>query len=241
MPVHVGGCVGPALGVQIAVYEHDLPEGSDGKPLPAGEAGDLVATAAFPNIPLYLWGDSQPAPGQRYMDSYFKRFNNVWTQGDFCAFHPITGGILMLGRSDGVLNPSGIRFGSSDIYGIIEKYFAAEVADSLCVGQRRKTDIDERVFLFLIMKPGKRLNEALSKAVKRTIARELTKRHVPRFIFEAPEIPTTINGKKVELPVKSILSGKRVKPSAMLFNPASLEYFYQFQKVDELGQGKALL
>ncbi|OAQ64802.1 acetoacetyl-CoA synthase [Pochonia chlamydosporia 170] len=240
-PVHVGGCVGGSLGVPIAVYDHDLPDGSDGKPLPLGQAGDLVATAAFPNVPLFLWNDDAPSPGKKYRGAYFDRFNKVWAQGDFCVFHPKTGGMLMLGRSDGVLNPSGIRFGSSDIYAVLERCFPAQVAESLCVGQRRPSDLDERVVLFLIMKQGHELDKKMVRSIKDTIAKELTKRHVPKYIFQVPEIPVTVNGKKVELPVKSIISGKTVKPSGTLLNPGSLEYFYRFQKVEELDEPVAKL
>lgn len=173
----------------VAIYDHDLADGSPGAPLPPGRAGDLVSTGAFPNIPLYLWGDSRPAPGAKYRDAYFARFRDVWAQGDFCAVHPRTGATLMLGRSDGVLNPSGVRFGSADIYAVLERCFAGDVAESLCVGQRRAQDLDERVVLFLIMRPGRTLDRGMLARIKDTIARELTKRHVPKFVFEVPEIP----------------------------------------------------
>jgi acetoacetyl-CoA synthetase len=237
----VGGCVGGSLGVPIAVYDHDLPEGSEGKPLAAGQAGDLVATAAFPNMPLYLWNDDKPSPGTKYRGAYFDRFHHAWAQGDFCVFHPKTGGVFMLGRSDGVLNPSGIRFGSSDIYAVLERCFPGEIAESLCVGQRRPSDLDEQVVLFLLMKQGRALDTKLARQIKGTIARELTKRHVPRYVFQVPEIPVTVNGKKVELPVKSIISGKTVKPSGTLLNPESLQFFYRFQKVEELAEPAAKL
>lgn len=155
-----------------------------------------MATAAFPNVPLFLWGDGDgddaaaSAPGPKYTAAYFARFAGVWAQGDFCAIHPRTGGILMLGRSDGVLNPSGVRFGSGDIYGVVERWFAAHVADSICVGQRRPgRDDDESVVLFLLMKDGVSLDAALVAQLRKRIASELTKRHVPKYIFEVPEIP----------------------------------------------------
>lgn len=178
----------------MALFDHDLDDGSNGVPLAPGVPGDLVSTGAFPNVPLFLWGDSEPAPGPKYHGSYFARFNEAWAQGDFCAVHPVTGAVLMLGRADGVLNPSGIRFGSADIYAVVERCFGAEVAESLCVGQRRAHDVDERVLLFLVMKPGK--GEALSRdmvgRVKATIARELTKRHVPEYVFAVPDIPVSL-------------------------------------------------
>lgn len=195
----------------------------------------MVATAAFPNVPVCLWNDGDgPAPGPKYRDAYFSRFSEAWAQGDFCQTDPATGNVWMLGRSDGVLNPSGVRFGSADIYAVIERHFAQEVRESICVGQRRPSDVDERVVLFLQMHDGRTLDDNLAAKIRDAIAREFTKRHVPRFIFEMPEVPVTVNGKKVELPVKHIISGRTVKPSGTLLNPQSLDYFYRFQKVEEL-------
>lgn len=190
-PLYRGGCMGGSLGVPIAVYDHDMDDGTDGKPVPIGTPGDLVATAAFPNIPVYLWGDGPKSPGPKYMAAYFERFNHVWAQGDFCQVHPQSKAMLMQGRSDGVLNPSGIRFGSSDIYAVLEKQFPKEIAESICVGQRRPGDLDESVVLFLLMKTPGSLSKALVRDVRATIARELTKRHVPKYIFEVPEIPVS--------------------------------------------------
>lgn len=191
----MGGCQGPSLGTPFAVYPHDLPPDTSGKPLPAGTPGDLVSPAAFPNTPVYLWNDSSPGnpnpPGPKYKSAYFSRFQHAWSQGDFCVVHPLTGNVIMLGRSDGVLNPSGVRFGSSDIYAVVEKYFAEEVGESICVGQRRKRDMDERVVLFCLMRPGKKLDKELVGRMRAVIGKELTKRHVPKFIFEMPEVPVS--------------------------------------------------
>ena len=190
----------------IAIYDSTLPDGP-GRPVPDGEPGELVATAAFPNIPVFLWGDGNQAkglsgsgtkpggvaaPGTRYHASYFARFDHVWAHGDFCAIHPVTRNVTFLGRADGVLNPSGVRFGSAEIYAVVERLFANRVLDSLCVGQRRPADADESVFLFLLMRPGARFDRALVHEVKTAIARELTKRHVPRYVFETPEIPVSL-------------------------------------------------
>ncbi|KAL6897593.1 hypothetical protein GGI43DRAFT_97539 [Trichoderma evansii] len=241
-PLYVGGCMNGSLGVPIATYDHDLPEGSVGTPLPPGSSGDLVATAAFPNMPIYLWNDGPgPAPGPKYRAAYFERYSGAWAQGDFCAVHPKTGAVFLLGRSDGVLNPSGVRFGSADIYAVLERCFPQEIAESLCVGQRRPQDMDERVVLFLLMRGGRALDKKFVIKVKETIAKELTKRHVPKYVFEIPEIPVTVNGKKVELPVKSIISGRTIKPSGTLLNPQSLDHFYQYQKIEELEEPRAKL
>ncbi|PHH74164.1 hypothetical protein CDD80_3278 [Ophiocordyceps camponoti-rufipedis] len=241
LPVHAGGCVAPVLGIRIRAYDSSLPPGSKGQPVPDGEPGDLVATTAFPNIPVFFWGDSTPSPGNKYRSSYFSRFHDVWTHGDLVVFHPVTGAVIFLGRTDGVLNPSGVRFGSAEIYHVVERRFADVVVDSLCVGQRRPQDVDEAVFLFLVMKPGTELTAELTSRIKQAIALDLSKRHVPKHIFQAPELPMTVNGKKVELPVKTILSGQTVTPSGTLVNPRSLDFFYRFQRVEEVVGGKARL
>jgi acetoacetyl-CoA synthetase len=161
----------------------------------------------------------------------------VWTHGDFVMRHPQTGQIFFLGRADGVLNPSGIRFGSAEIYSVVESNFPT-VADSLCVGQRRPSDHDETVLLFLQMAPGHKFTKALASEVQQKIATSLSKRHVPKHVFETFGIPQTINTKKVELPVKLIVSGARVKPSSTLANPESLEYYYQFANIEALEKAK---
>lgn len=130
-------------------------------------------------------------PGSKYHSAYFNRFHGVWAHGDFCVVHPVTGQLTFLGRADGVLNPSGVRFGSAEIYGVIERRFADRVQDSLCVGQRRPQDSDESVLLFLLMKPGQRFDQELARAVKEAISKDLSKRHVPRYIFETKDIPVS--------------------------------------------------
>lgn len=114
---------------------------------------------------------------------------DVWTHGDFVSIHPVTRQLFFHGRADGVLNPSGVRFGSSEIYQVLEAEFPNELVDSLCVGQRRPRDTDERVMLFLLLKPGVIFNPELVARVKTAIRQKLSSRHVPSFIFETSEIP----------------------------------------------------
>jgi acetoacetyl-CoA synthetase len=194
-PVYVGGTQGPSLGVHVAIYDSMLPDGVPGREVAPGTPGELVAVAPFPNIPCFLWGDKKEkgpaAPGTKYHASYFARFPHVWAHGDFCVVHPVTGNITFLGRADGVLNPSGVRFGSAEIYSVVERRFSDRVQDSLCVGQRRPQDSDESVMLFLLMRPGARFDRALVNEVKQAIAADLSKRHVPRYVFETPEIPVS--------------------------------------------------
>ena len=114
---------------------------------------------------------------------------DVWAHGDFVSIHPVTKQLNFHGRADGVLNPSGVRFGSSEIYQVIENEFASEITDSLCVGQRRPSDTDERVMLFLLMKPGVPFTKNIINRINAAISQKLSRRHVPSFIFETFEIP----------------------------------------------------
>lgn len=153
-----------------------------------GTPGELVAPQAFPNMPVCFWNDD----GSKYFSAYFEKYDNVWTHGDFVMYHPTTKNLLFLGRADGVLNPSGVRFGSAEIYSVIEAKFPM-IADSVCVGQRRPEDADESVMLFLLMKPGQEFSLKLVNDVKSAIRTGLSARHVPRYVFETPEIPVSVH------------------------------------------------
>lgn len=195
-PLYVGGTMGPSLGTDARIFEATTEggggsSGTIGREVPHGTPGELVAVQPFPNIPCRFWNDLEPVatPGSKYHSAYFNRFPHVWSHGDFCCIHPATGQIMFLGRADGVLNPSGVRFGSAEIYSVIERRFADRIQDSLCVGQRRPTDQDESVFLFLLMKPEHKFDQGLVNQVKQAISQDLSKRHVPKYVFETPEIP----------------------------------------------------
>lgn len=121
----------------------------------------------------------------------------VWHHGDFVKINPKTRGLQMLGRSDGILKPAGIRFGSAEIYNVLLKDFPVEFEDALCIGRRRQQDFDETVVLFVKMTPEHApLTQELVEKVKGIIRKELTGRHVPAVVCECPEIPVTTNGKK---------------------------------------------
>ena len=157
-----------------------------------GEPGDLVCVKPFPCQPVMFYGTD----GARiYKKSYFETFPGVWHHGDFVRFNPQTGGLIMLGRSDGVLKPAGVRFGSSEIYNLLLAHFP-EVDDALCIGKRREIDTDETVVLFIKMAQGRKFSEDLKAAIQTTVKKELSPRHVPGIIDECPDIPVTINGKK---------------------------------------------
>ena len=233
LPLYVGGCQCMSLGMAVSVFDSEVEggKGVSGVEVAEGEPGELVCTKAFPTMPIMFWGDSN---GERYQSSFFEKFDDVWVHGDFIAIHPQTKNVMFLGRADGVLNPSGVRFGSAEIYSVIDAKFSDSIADSICIGQRRPQDNDESVMMFLLMKPGQKFTPKLVRAVKDAIRKEMSPRHVPKYVFETPEIPTTVNLKKVELPVKKIVSGQVVKPSSTLANPESLNYYYQFAKDENL-------
>ncbi|XP_045635047.1 acetoacetyl-CoA synthetase isoform X3 [Ursus americanus] len=146
----------------------------------------------------------------------------VWAHGDYCRINPKTGGIIMLGRSDGTLNPNGVRFGSSEIYNIVEAF--EEVMDSLCVPQYNK-DGEERVLLFLKMASGHSFEPELVKSIRNAIRVGLSARHVPSLILETKGIPYTLNGKKVEVAVKQIIAGKAVEHRGAFSNPETLDLY----------------
>ena len=195
-------------------------------------------------MPVYMYGDDETR--SKYKNAYFGMYDHVWYHGDYVWLNPRTGGVVMLGRSDGTLNPSGIRFGSAEIYNVVDRF--EDIEDTLCVGQKMKDQDDERVVLFCRMKEGKELNDDLIKTIKTKIRAELSPRHVPAFVLPIADIPVsitdlwgkiidgysdeacfaqyTINGKKVEVAVKKIISGQKVTPTGTLANPESLELYY---------------
>ncbi|KXT08863.1 hypothetical protein AC579_6755 [Pseudocercospora musae] len=204
--------------------------------LESGDAGEMIVRRPFPSMPCLFWGDED---GAKYRESYFARFDHidVWAQHDWLQYNPKTGGLIMHGRSDGVLNPSGIRFGSGEIYSIVEASpFTEDISQTLCVGRRRPQDKDEDVFLFCVMLEGRTMTPELVNAIRNAIKTSLSARHVPRFILQVPEIPTTINGKKVESAVKQTISGKDVNPSNTVSNPHAVAYFKRFREIDRMSR-----
>lgn len=184
-----------------------------------GESGELVCLKPIPCQPTHFWNDEN---GSKYHKAYFSTFPGVWAHGDYCKINPKTGGIVMLGRSDGTLNPNGVRFGSSEIYNIVEAF--EEVSDSLCVPQYN-SDGEERVILFLKMAPGKPFSSELVSKIRGAIRKALSARHVPALLLETKDIPYTISGKKVEVAVKQVIAGREVSQRGAFSNPDSLDLY----------------
>ncbi len=186
-PVHAGEIQVRGLGMAVEAWDHEGKNVTN-----TGEPGDLVCVKPFPCQPVMFWGEDGD---KLYQKSYFEEFSGVWHHGDFVRINPDTGGLIMLGRSDGILKPGGVRFGSAEIYNILLKHFP-NVEDALCIGRRRETDTDETVVLFLKMGNGEKFSEDLAKEIQAVVRTELSARHVPGIINECPEIPVTTNGKK---------------------------------------------
>lgn len=222
LPVYKGEIQCRALGQAISVFDY---AGNDVSA--SGEPGDLVCTVPFPAQPVMFWPPG-PTGMEKYRKSYFDAFGpSIWHHGDFVRLNPKTGGVVMLGRSDGVLKPSGVRFGSAEIYNVLLKHFADEVEDSLCVGRRRDgIDNDETVVLFVKLPRGNASGVTdLATRIKAAVRKELSPRHVPGIIDACPEIPVTSNGKKVENAVKQILCGLNIKIGASVANASCLDWY----------------
>merc|ERR1712127_377760 len=174
--------------------------------------------------------------GEKYDKAYFKRFNHpeddklpIWAHGDFIQFNDEKFSV-MLGRSDAILNPNGVRFGTADLYSILEQIDWIE--DSLAIPQRHPESLDERVILFIKEKDSEKYDV---KEVKTKIRVKLSARHVPSLIFKITDIPYTISGKKVEVAVRDIVAGKKTSYRESFKNPESLELY---QKMVENGDFK---
>jgi acetoacetyl-CoA synthetase len=210
LPVYRGEIQSAGLGMATRVYDEQ------GRAV-RGEQGELVCTAPFPSMPLGFWGDGD---GSRYRAAYFERFPGTWCHGDY-AVHTEHDGIVILGRSDAVLNPGGVRIGTAEIYRQVERL--PEIEESIAVGQDWQGDV--RVVLFVRLRPGVALDDALIHRIRNTIRDNTTPRHVPARILAVPDIPRTISGKIVELAVRNVIHGRPVRNTDALANPEALEHF----------------
>ncbi|GJJ15961.1 hypothetical protein Clacol_010240 [Clathrus columnatus] len=225
LPVYAGEMQGKSLGMKVEVFD---PEGKNIED--TFTPGELVCTRPHPSLPLYFWNDKD---GKKYHSAYYEKYPGVWTQGDFLVVNPVTKGARILGRSDGVLNPSGVRFGSGEIYAVLER-FSEKIDDSLCIGQRRPQDSDERVLLFMKLRTRYKLSPQFEQEIRQAIRTSLSRRHEPTHIFEVTEIPYTINNKKIEIAVKQVISGTTLKPSGTVANPGSLEQYKKYFELEKL-------
>jgi len=214
LPVYAGEMQCRMLGASVEAFN------DSGHPV-TGETGEMVVTRPMPSMPVFFWND----PGdERYRDSYFNKFPGVWTHGDWIRISA-DGSVVIFGRSDATLNRHGVRIGPSEIYTAVESL--PQVKDSLVV-YLENTD---RICLFLVLNDQELLTEALQQEIRSCLRKQYSPRHVPDEIHAVPELPYTKSGKKMEAPVKRILTGIPASAAASveaMQNPHSLAYFENF-------------
>jgi len=209
-PVYRGEIQCKGLGMDVQVWN------DAGQPV-IGEKGELVCAKHFTSMPVGFWND---ADGEKFRSAYFETFPGIWAHGDYAEETP-HGGLIIHGRSDAVLNPGGVRIGTAEIYRQVEK--VEQVLESIAIGQ--EWDGDVRVVLFVRLRDGVTLDEALQKQICQVIRANTTPRHVPARIVAVADIPRTISGKIVELAVRNVVHGQPVKNTDALANPQALELY----------------
>ena len=225
LPVYAGEMSGRCLAVDSDAY------GPDGTPV-VGELGELVIKQPMPSMPVAFWNDPD---GSRYRDAYFDHFPGVWRFGDWIMFTE-RGSAMITGRSDATLNRGGVRLGTSELYSVVEELDV--VLDSLIV----HLEGQDELLLFVVLRPGVELDDELQARIKKALRTSLSPRHAPDTVVAVPSIPRTLTGKKLEVPVKRILTGAAVADVAAsdaLVDPASIEPFadYARTRVQPAGTG----
>ena len=217
-PVYAGELQCRGLAMKVFAFD------DNGQPVVEQE-GELVCTAPFPSMPIYFWND---ADGKKYHSAYFDVYPGIWRHGDYIV---VTGhgGVVMHGRSDATLNPGGVRIGTAELYRQVEQL--EEIEDSVVVGQNWDNDV--RVILFVKMASGIALSEELQNKIRQTIRVHASPRHVPAKIIPVPDIPYTLNMKKVELAVKKVIHNQEVKNKDALRNPEALDHFADISELRE--------
>ena len=198
-------CIG--LGMSVKSFDDNLKHKFDRK-------GELVCDKPFPSMPIGFWQDLN---NEKFIESYFKQFYNVWRHGDYITINS-NGGVIIYGRSDSTLNPGGVRIGTSEIYQVVEGYKIIE--DSVAIG--KIIDDEERIILFVKLKKNKILNPEFINEIKIMIKNSCSPRHVPTFIVQVNEIPYTSNGKKIEIAIKHIINDEEIVNKDSMLNPECL-------------------
>jgi len=214
LPVYAGEIQCRGLGAKVEAFDEQ------GRAV-IGEVGELVITEPMPSMPVGFWNDPD---GRRYRESYFEVYPGVWRHGDWITITP-RGSCVVYGRSDSTLNRGGVRMGSSEFYRVVDEM--PEVVDSLVV-DTGELGREGQLLLFVVLKEGVQLDDTLKARIRGKLRQDLSPRHVPNEIFAIAEVPRTLNGKKLEVPVKRILNGtspeKAVSADAMV-NPQALRFF----------------
>jgi len=214
-PVYRGEIQSKGLGMAVKIFN------ASGEEVPTGEKGELVCTQSFPSMPIGFFNDTN---NEKYKKSYFKKYNNVWAQGDYASFTDHHG-LIIFGRSDATLNSGGIRIGTAEIYRQLEKF--PNILESVVIDEEE--DGDSFVSLFIILKENIELTEELIIKIKEEIKVNTSPRHVPKKITLVPDIPRTRSGKISELSVKAAINGNEIKNIEALANPNSIDFFKQLR------------
>ncbi len=217
-PVYSGELQCRGLGMKVEAFD-------DKGNAVINECGELVCTAPFPSMPIYFWDDPD---GSKYHSAYFDMYPDVWRHGDYIKITD-RGSVIIYGRSDATLNPYGVRIGTAEIYRQMEQL--EEIDDSLVIGQDWKNDV--RVILFVKLAQCLELTEKLKIKIRTTIRKNTTPRHVPAKIISIPDIPYTLNMKKVELAVRKIIHNEPVLNKDALKNPEALDYYKDLSELRE--------
>ncbi len=219
LPVHAGEIQCHGLGCKIESLD------ADGKPV-ENQVGELVITEPMPSMPIYFWNDEG---GKRLHESYFAQYPGIWRHGDWIKVTP-RGSSVIYGRSDSTLNRGGVRMGTSEFYRIVDNL--PEVADSVVIDTGSLDDEAEgKLWLFVVPAEGIELDDAAKKKIRATIRTAISPRHVPDAIHVIAEVPRTLSGKKLEVPLKKILNGMPIAQAAnpdTLANPRAIEAFLEF-------------
>ena len=217
LPVYAGELQCRSLGARVEAYDEE------GHPL-INEVGELVITEPMPSMPLFFWNDPD---NKRYLESYFEMYPGIWRHGDWIRITP-SGSAVIYGRSDSTINRMGIRMGSSEIYRIVEGF--PEILDSLIIGVELPGG-KYYMPLFVVLREGVQLDDKLKASIKDQLRRNVSPHHVPDEILVVQDVPRTLSGKKLEVPVKKLLLGfpieKAISMDAM-GNPDSIKYFIEF-------------
>lgn len=207
LPVYRGELQCRGLGMAVETLD------DDGNPV-RGEPGELSCLKPFPSMPVSFWNDPD---GERYRNAYFAKRPGLWSHGDFAEITPHNG-VIIFGRSDAVLNPGGVRIGTAEIYRQVEQ--VPEVLESIVVGQRRNGD--ERIVLFVHLRDGITLDDALRDRIRKQIRSHASPHHVPAKILQVHDVPRTISGKITEIAVRKVIHDQPVKNTDALANPQAL-------------------
>jgi len=217
-PVHAGEIQNKGLGMNVDIFNE---KGMSIKNI----KGELVCKTPFPSMPVKFWNDKED---KKYKEAYFEKYKNVWHHGDFAKITE-NQGFIIFGRSDTTLNPGGVRLGTSEIYSVVEKF--KEIKESIVIGQPWNNDI--RIILFIVLNKDFELTEETVNKIKKEIKTKASPRHVPSKIITVSEIPKTKNGKLVELAVKQIIVGEKIKNLEAIANPDSLKQFKNIKELNE--------